>query len=49
MVGGGFKAAQRVFSTMTHRVLHAPMSYFDTTPMGRILNRFTYDVEQVDM
>jgi len=34
---------------MTHRVLHAPMSYFDTTPMGRILNRFTYDVEQVDM
>jgi ABC-type multidrug transport system fused ATPase/permease subunit len=49
MVRGGFKAAQRVFSTMTHRVLHAPMSYFDTTPMGRILNRFTYDVEQVDM
>ncbi|KAL7549818.1 hypothetical protein ACHAWF_013061 [Thalassiosira exigua] len=46
---GGIKACERVFSNMTHRVLHAPMWYFDTTPLGRILNRFTYDVEQVDI
>ena len=25
------------------------MWYFDTNPIGRILNRFTYDVEQVDI
>ena len=31
------------------QVLHAPMYYFDTTPLGRVLNRFTYDVEQVDI
>jgi len=48
-VWGGIRACERVFSTMTRRVLHAPMSYFDTTPLGRIINRFTYDVEQVDI
>ena len=34
---------------MLERVLHAPMSYFETTPMGRILNRFTYDTEVIDV
>ena len=48
-VFGGIRACERVFSTMTRRVLHAPMSFFDTTPLGRIINRFTYDVEQVDI
>ena len=34
-VFGGLRACERVFSTMTHRVLHAPMAYFDTTPLGK--------------
>lgn len=34
---------------MTHFVLHAPMIYFETTPLGRLLNRFTYDAEILDV
>jgi len=38
-----------MFTLMTDRVLRAPMSYFETTPLGRVLNRFTYDVEVLDI
>ena len=34
---------------MIHQVIKAPMSYFETTPTGHILDRLTYDVETVDI
>lgn len=48
-VAGGAKCAERMFLDMTTRVLRAPSSYFETTPLGRVLNRFTYDVEVLDV
>lgn len=30
------------------RVLHTPMSFMDTTPMGRVINRFTKDTDTLD-
>ncbi|KAI8747945.1 multidrug resistance-associated protein 1 [Biomphalaria glabrata] len=41
-------AASTMHSAMLDRVLKAPMSFFDTTPVGRIVNRFSRDVETLD-
>jgi ATP-binding cassette subfamily C (CFTR/MRP) protein 1 len=41
-------AAFRLHKNMFARVIRAPMSFFDTTPVGRILSRFAKDQENVD-
>lgn len=42
-------ASRRLHDQLTARVLSARTSFFDTNPLGRILNRFGKDVDQVDM
>ncbi|KAI1316195.1 hypothetical protein EDD11_010367 [Mortierella claussenii] len=44
----GIQGARTLHDKLLTRVLRMPMSFFDTTPMGRIVNRFSSDVTAVD-
>ena len=44
----GTEASKTLMSKAIERTLHAPMSFFDTTPLGRIVNRFSKDVDIMD-
>ena len=37
-------AGKKLHNSMLSKIMKAPMSFFDTTPVGRILNRFSKDV-----
>ncbi|XP_077226576.1 multidrug resistance-associated protein 5 [Tasmannia lanceolata] len=45
----GLAAAQKLFIKMLRTVFRAPMSFFDSTPAGRILNRVSIDQSVVDL
>ncbi|KZT73163.1 hypothetical protein DAEQUDRAFT_808686 [Daedalea quercina L-15889] len=52
-MGSGFAmltylASKKLHSDALTRVMYAPMSFFETTPLGRIMNRFAKDIDTVD-
>lgn len=45
----GLSTAQSFFDQILDSTLHAPMSFFDTTPSGRVLSRASSDQTNVDL
>nr|CAD7427425.1 unnamed protein product [Timema monikensis] len=45
---GALKAAKILHETLITNVMKIPVSFFDVTPIGRILNRFSKDVDTLD-
>ncbi|XP_035889629.1 canalicular multispecific organic anion transporter 2 isoform X2 [Phyllostomus discolor] len=49
MAVGSIRAARLLHQALLHNNMRSPQSFFDTTPSGRILNRFSKDVQVIDM
>ncbi|KAG2463187.1 MRP5 protein, partial [Polypterus senegalus] len=47
-VKGTLRASSRLHDQLFRKILRSPMKFFDTTPTGRILNRFSKDMDEVD-
>ncbi|TMW62698.1 hypothetical protein Poli38472_005316 [Pythium oligandrum] len=45
---GSLRASRVLFFELLSRVLRAPIAFFDTTPLGRVINRLSKDVYTVD-
>ncbi|KAF9277661.1 hypothetical protein BGZ74_003281, partial [Mortierella antarctica] len=44
----GLKASRVLHERLLHKIIRAKVRFYDTTPMGRIANRFSSDVSTVD-
>ncbi|CAG2102735.1 unnamed protein product [Medioppia subpectinata] len=46
---GCIGAAKQLHNIMLDKIIRAPISFYDTTPIGRIQNRFSRDMDSVDV
>nr|XP_055220669.1 ATP-binding cassette sub-family C member 12 isoform X4 [Gorilla gorilla gorilla] len=42
-------ASSSLHDTVFDKILKSPMSFFDTTPTGRLMNRFSKDMDELDV
>ena len=49
LVAASVRASKRVHNAALWRVLRSPLSWLDTTPNGRIINRFQSDQQKLDL
>ena len=47
-VVGATRASGLLHEDLLHGCVRAPLAFFDMTPIGRIVNRFSSDVEVID-
>ncbi|KAL9114618.1 MAG: hypothetical protein Q9227_001296 [Pyrenula ochraceoflavens] len=43
-----YQAGKRMFREVMHKVTHATFRFYDVTPVGRLMNRLTSDINTVD-
>ncbi|KAF2715080.1 P-loop containing nucleoside triphosphate hydrolase protein [Pleomassaria siparia CBS 279.74] len=48
LFGGSLAASRRVHERLIQAVTHAKFRFFDQTPLGQLMNRFSKDIEAVD-
>ena len=48
LFGGSLAASRRIHRRLMESIMHAKFRFFDTTPLGQIMNRFSRDIEAVD-
>jgi ABC-type multidrug transport system fused ATPase/permease subunit len=46
---GSIQASRTLHRNLTKRILRAPVRFFEKTPVGRIVNRFSRDIKDIDV
>lgn len=48
LITSSLNAARRLHDSMLNSILRAPMVFFHTNPIGRVINRFSKDLGDID-
>jgi ABC-type bacteriocin/lantibiotic exporter with double-glycine peptidase domain len=45
---GSMRASRQLHDSLIKKILRYPIRFFETTPVGRILNRMSKDIKDID-